>query len=449
MATKVEGGRLQRMARLAGLAARTGRDLATARAKQVLTNSDALGVGEALRPTAERMVEVLGSMKGAATKVGQFISLVDQEVFPPEARQALQRLLNQAPQRLSPAETRQVIIDELGATPEELFAQFDPEPFAAASMGQVHGATLHDGRDVVVKVQFPGVDKAIEADLRNAGAMTAALSLAGGMFDARRYYDEIATTLRRELDYREEAKQLAEFRRVAAPWPEIALPEHVPEHSSSRVITMTRLRGPTLLEFANDPNVDAESRFRIAGQLVISSWGPFLSTGLIHADPHPGNYIVCADGRLGVLDFGATRQMDPSFVQTYWKVLDAAMADAKLPLMRVLTDAGFELGGDPVQTEQWLQALSAIVEQPVRKPYYDFGACHIAVDVRKLSQRYPAVALQSRPPENSLMFYRSLLGIAGDLRLLRAAGNFRQMTAEIMERSRAQGFLTGSIASVA
>ncbi len=436
MANQVEGGRLQRMARLAGLAARTTRDLATARAKQMLGNGDAAQMGESLRPTAERMVEVLGSMKGAATKMGQFISLVDQEVFPPEARQALQRLLNQAPQRLSPEAARAVILEELGATPEELFAQFDPEPFAAASMGQVHGATLHDGRDVVVKIQFPGVDKAIEADLRNAGTMTAALSLAGGIFDARRYFEEIAATLRRELDYREEAKQLAEFRRVAAPWPEIALPEHVPEHSSARVITLTRLRGPTLLEFANDENADAASRFRVAQQLVVSSWGPFLSTGLIHADPHPGNYIVCADGRLGVLDFGATRQMQMDFVQTYWRVLDAAMADTHLALHDLLTGAHFELRGEPVETEKWLQALSAIVEAPMRRSHYDFGACQIAVDVRKLSQQYPAVTLQSRPPENSLMFYRSLVGIAGDLRLLKAAGNFRAVTADIMARAR-------------
>ncbi len=436
MAHEVEGGRFQRMARLAGLAARTTRDLASARAKQVLTQSDSMHVGEALRPTAERMVEVLGSMKGAATKMGQFISLVDQEVFPAEARQALQRLLNQAPQRLSPAEARQVILDELGSPPDELFAQFDPEPFAAASMGQVHGATLRDGRDVVVKVQFPGVDKAIEADLRNAGAMTAALSMAGGMFDARRYYDEIAMTLRRELDYREEAKQLAEFARASAPWPEIALPEHFPEFSSSRVITLSRLRGPTLLEFANDETQSPEARFRVAEQLVISSWGPFLATGLIHADPHPGNYIVCPDGRLGVLDFGATRQLDPLFVDAYWKVLDAGMAHEHLALQPLLLGAGFELRADPVQTEEWLQALSAIVEQPTRKSFYDFGACQIAVDVRKLSQQYPAIALQSRPPEHSLMFYRALVGIAGDLRLLRAAGNFRATTADIMRRAR-------------
>ena len=437
MAHEVEGGRLQRMARLAGLAARTGRDLATARAKQALGTSDAAQIGEALRPTAERMVEVLGGMKGAATKMGQFISLVDQEVFPAEARQALQRLLNQAPQRLSPAQAREVLQEELGATPEELFAQFDPEPFAAASMGQVHGATLRDGRDVVVKVQFPGVDKAIEADLRNAGTMTAALSLAGGMFDTRRYFDEIAMTLRRELDYREEAKQLAEFRRVAAPWPEIALPEHVPETSSSRVITLTRLRGPTLLEFANDPKQDAATRFRVAKQLVISSWGPFLATGLIHADPHPGNYIVCEDGRLGVLDFGATRQLEPHFVELYWRILAAGLAHEHLPLRTVLGDAGFELRADPQQTEAWLQALSAIVERPVRASHYDFGDCQIAIDVRKLSQQYPAVTLQSRPPDNSLMFYRALVGIAGDLRLLKAAGDVRGVTAEIVARARA------------
>jgi predicted unusual protein kinase regulating ubiquinone biosynthesis (AarF/ABC1/UbiB family) len=435
MAKEVEGGRLQRMARLAGLAARTGRDLATARAKQILTQGDPQDLGETLRPTAERMVEVLGGLKGAATKMGQFISLVDQEVFPPEARQALQKLLNQAPQRLSPEQAREVLAAELGGTPEELFAQFDPEPFAAASMGQVHGATLFDGRDVVVKIQFPGVDKAIEADLRNAGAMTAALSLAGGVFDARRYYDELAMTLRRELDYREEAKQLDAFRVVAQRWPEMVLPEHVPERSSSRVLTMTRLRGPTMLEFANDETQSQEERFRVAALLVYASWGPFLATGLIHADPHPGNYIVCADGRLGVLDFGATRQLEPIFVETYWQILTAMMTHTHLPLREVLTRAGFELRADPAQTDQWLEVLSEIVERPVRRDFYDFGACEMAVDIRKVSQKFPAVTLQSRPPEKSLMFYRALMGLAGDLRLLRAAGDFRTVVSEVMRRA--------------
>ena len=137
-----------------------------------------------------------------------------------------------------------------------------------------------------------------------------------------------------------------------------------------------------------------------------------------------------------MLDFGATRQLEPVFVQTYWQILEASMAQNHLPLREVLTRAGFELRGDPAQTDRWLEALSEIVERPVRRSHYDFGACQMAVDVRKVSQQHPAVTLQSRPPERSLMFYRALMGMAGDLRLLRAAGDFRAVTAGIMERAR-------------
>lgn len=421
----VEAGRLHRMARLAGVAARTTRDVIAARAKQKLMGSTDSDVGAALKPTAERLVEVLGEMKGAATKVGQFLSLVDQDGFPEEARTALTKLLNQTPKRMPWSQVQAVVAAELGQPVAAAFASFEQEPIASASLGQVHGATTHDGRDVVVKIQFPGVDAAIETDLRNAGTLSKALSLAGGVLDTARYYDELAATLRRELDYREEVKQLLAYREALRPWPDLVVPDPLPELSTGKVLTLQRLRGPSMLQVAQDPDATAETRFRVGSQLVTATWGPFLSKRVIHSDPHPGNYIVMSEGRLGVLDFGATKVLSTRFVTAYWRILEAAFAGKRADLLQLLLSAGFELKGDYVKTDAWLHGLGDIVERPFRQDAYDWGACRIAIDVRTHARKDALTALRLRAPEESLMFYRSAAGAAGVLRMLKASGDFQ------------------------
>ena len=436
MADHVQGSRLQRMARLAGVAARTSRDLVAARVRQKLQDGGEAQLVASLTPTAERLVEVLGEMKGAATKMGQFLSLVDQDTFPAEARKALTRLLNQTPGTMGWQAVREVIEQELGGPPEQHFASFDPVPLASASMGQVHAATTLDGRDVVVKVQFPGVDKAIEADLRNAGALAKALSIAGGVLDGRKYYDEIAAVLRRELDYRQEAEQLRIYRAALRPWPDLVVPDIIESLSATRVLTLERLHGPTMLQFAHDPSAPPEDRFRVGTQLVTAAWGPFLSQGVIHADPHPGNYIVLPQGRLGVLDFGATKQLSVPFTLSYWRLLDDAFHDRPSDLANLLESAGFEMIGERARMDAYLQGVAAIVQRPFTSDFYDWSRCRIALDVRSHVARDALVSLRCRAPEEGLMFYRSAVGGAGVLKMLGAAGNFRQVLQGIAATAR-------------
>jgi predicted unusual protein kinase regulating ubiquinone biosynthesis (AarF/ABC1/UbiB family) len=431
----VESGRLTRMARLAKVAARTTADVLAAKAREKLGASDADMAG-ALRPTAERLVEVLGEMKGAATKMGQFISLVDQDIFPPEARAALHKLLHQTPQRMSWEQVQAAIRSELGGDPDDLFAEFSREPLASASMGQVHAATTRDGRDAVVKVQFPGVDRAIEADLRNAGMMARALSVAGGVFESRHYYEELAQVLRRELDYRQEVAQGEIYREALKPWPDLVVPKFYSELSSTRILTMERLRGPTMLQAAQNPEFDAASRLRIGQQLVAATWGPFLSQRVIHADPHPGNYIALPDGRLGVLDFGATKTLSPRFTLAYWHLLGEAFASEQPDIYGILQQAGFEILAGRAVVEPWLRDLTAIVQRPFSADHYDWGACRISSDVVELNKRHLMTAIKVRAPEESLMFYRSAAGAAGDLRLLKSAGNYRAILQQVAEVAR-------------
>jgi predicted unusual protein kinase regulating ubiquinone biosynthesis (AarF/ABC1/UbiB family) len=437
MADHVEGGRIRRFARFATVAARTTGDLLKAGAKKRLLNTDEdEALATALEPTAARLVEVLGSLKGAATKLGQFVSLVDQDTFPEEARKVLTKLLSQAPHRMTYEQAGEVFAAELGEPPEELFESFGEEPFASASMGQVHAARTKDGREVVCKIQFPGVEKAIESDLKNMNLLVKGLSLAGGVLDGREYAEEIAQTLRIELDYRQEVEQLEAYKRAVAPWEGLYVPEVVPELSATRVLTLERLNGPTLLDFSHDESRTKDERYQIACRLVEAVWGPFLREGLIHADPHPGNYIVLEDGRLGVLDFGATKRLSPPFVSAYWRMLTAGLRGDRPAIVPMLELAGFDLRGDPDAMEEWIQVLAEICERPVRNEDYDWGACRISADCKAHFTKNVTKVLRCRAPQEGLMFYRASAGAAGDFRLMRAHGDFRAAARSFMEVAR-------------
>jgi predicted unusual protein kinase regulating ubiquinone biosynthesis (AarF/ABC1/UbiB family) len=427
MTDHVQGGRFRRFAKFATAAALTAKDLVAAGAKRrLLGDGDAAAIDAPLEQTAARLVAVLGELKGAATKLGQFLSLVDQDTFPEEARKVLGRLLSQAPHRMTRDQAAEVVARELGRPPEELFAEFSEAPIAAASMGQVHAARLPSGREVVVKIQYPGVEKSIESDLANVGLLARGLALGGALLDGRSYLEEIAATLRRELDYREELRQLAEYREAARPWLDrLAVPEPVEPLCAARVLTLERLRGPTLLEFAQDESRSPEARLDVAVRLVEAIWGPFLRERLIHADPHPGNYIVLEDGRLGVLDFGATKRLSVPFAIAYWRMVKAALAGGRADILRLLTAAGFEMRGDPAELDVWLHALAEICERPIRCDHYDWHACRIAADCRDHFARNVGTMLRCRAPAEGVMFYRAAAGAAGDFRLLRAKGDFR------------------------
>ncbi len=285
-------GRLGRVVRLAGVGARAGAGFIVSK-----SGPDA----------AEYAAEVLGTLRGLAAKVGQTLSYVDGLV--PEAQRetyerALARLRDRAP-RSSPDAIRGLIEDELGAPIGKLFETFDERPFASASIGQVHRATLPDGRQVAVKVQHPGIASAVESDLKNAGLMQGLVSALGPRgLNAQAAYDEVATRFREELDYELEAERQRAFAKLHAGDEKIKIPEVMPERSSRRVLT-TALAGGISYERATEAS-EAERRawaetlwrFVFKGNLV---------GGMFNADPHPGNYLFGPDGLVTFLDFGCVQ----------------------------------------------------------------------------------------------------------------------------------------------
>lgn len=294
--SRLPTGRLSRLARLAGASARTSASL--------LLSRDGAA---AARATAE----VLSNLRGLAAKVGQMASYVDGVVPEPHraAYEAAMSKLRAAAATSEPSAVRRIVEEELGAPIESLFSEWEERPFASASIGQVHRARLPDGLLVAVKVQHPGVDVAIESDLKNAAVLESLVELMGpkGM-DAKSVFDDVRARFREELDYGLEAERQATFARLHAASPSIAIPKVIAERSSRRVLTSELMSGRSLDEVADAPESIRRGYAETLWQFVFKGTLVF---GLFNADPHPGNYLFREDGSVVFLDFGCVQAIEP------------------------------------------------------------------------------------------------------------------------------------------
>ncbi|MGH9225687.1 MAG: ABC1 kinase family protein [Acidimicrobiales bacterium] len=289
--------------------------------------------------TAQDVAEVLGNMKGAIMKAGQMVSFIA-DGLPPEAQAAMATLQADVPP-MAPSLAEQVIREELGADPEKLFLDWDPIPKAAASIGQVHKAVMPDGREVAVKVQYPGAAKAIKSDLDNAEllyGLFAAFALKN--MDVKAMVDELRDRMGDELDYRKEAQSQAEFAERYRGHPFIHVPDVVPERSAQRVITSEWVDGLSWQEFLDAATQEqkqhaAETLFRFAE-------GSIWHHGVFNGDPHPGNYrFHPKKGKVTFLDFGLVKRWGPGELETLSPILDAILRQDPPGLVGALVKAGF------------------------------------------------------------------------------------------------------------
>ncbi|MGH2903777.1 MAG: ABC1 kinase family protein [Solirubrobacteraceae bacterium] len=272
--------------------------------------------------TAERYAELLGRSKGALMKAGQMLSFVSLGPAVPSEFQsvyqaALTRLRDDAPP-MAPELARAVLEDQLGRTTASVFAEFDWEPLAAASIGQVHAAQLPDGRAVAVKIQYPGVAAAIDADLKNNELLATFLGLIFGLspgkvsFDVRGVAREMSVRITEELDYRLEATNQAEFAEFYRGHPFIHVPEVIDELSTDRVLTQELVQGKPWSEALA---AEQDLRNQWAEAIWRFVFGSYHHLGLFNADPHPGNYLFHDDGSVSFLDFGCIKRFDPGQVK--------------------------------------------------------------------------------------------------------------------------------------
>ena len=266
--------------------------------------------GDVTARNAKALKETLGQLKGPLMKVAQLMATIP-DLLPPEFAAELTELQTNAP-AMGPAFVRRRMAAELGPDWLGRFAEFDQTPAAAASLGQVHRAVAHDGRPLAVKLQYPDMQSAVESDL---GQLRAILSLGRQVFgaiDTREVAEEIGERIREELDYAREAKAMRLYGAFFAARDDISVPTPDPDLSSARLLTMDWLDGRGLQSFKGE---DLETRNRVAKILFEGWWTPLMHLGVIHGDPHLGNYSFAdAGGRLNLLDFGCVRIFPPVFV---------------------------------------------------------------------------------------------------------------------------------------
>lgn len=326
-----------------------GRVVAGQAARQVGTRIATAGRGDQYRAArlekrqaeaARAIVTGLGTMRGAAMKIGQMLAVVDMGIFPEEVREDMQKamakLLHSAP-TVPFAEMRAVIEAEVGARLTEVFAEFDEQPLAAASIGQVYRARLKDGRAVAVKVQYPGIDKAIRADLRNLTMVLRAGRIVAPNTDWSALSQEIRERLEDELDYTLEAQNQRAVARIYRGHPFITVPEVIAEHSGQRVLVTEFFEGSRFEQVCAWP---AEQRHRVAETIFRFYFGGLLVHRQFSPDPHPGNFLVGADGTVAFLDFGLYKHLDRSATDTQRALLRAILTDSPEQIFAEMQRAG-------------------------------------------------------------------------------------------------------------
>ena len=382
---------------------------------------------------AEQIVAALGTMKGAAMKLGQVMSFLDVGLVPEEYRDEFQRklaALRDAAPTVTFKEMRKVIEAELDDPIDEVFESFDEEPIAAASIGQVYRARLQDGRDVAVKVQYPGVAAAVRADMQNLGLiLRLAKRIAPGM-DPQAIGREISERIEEELDYELEAQNQRTLARIFRNHPFIVVPAVVTSLSRERVLVSEYVEGTG---FEDLKTYAQEDRDRIGEILFRFYFGCLYRHGQFSGDPHPGNSRLMDDGRMAFFDFGLFKRMPPGAVELEMSVARAIIEGDSATIMRLGTEVGFFPEPEKFDPERVLAHFRAAtswytVDHEVElTPEY---ATQVLIDMSDpRSEYFGQLRHESAPPDHIFGRRMEVLTLAV-LSQLHATGNFHRIARE-------------------
>jgi predicted unusual protein kinase regulating ubiquinone biosynthesis (AarF/ABC1/UbiB family) len=342
-AAKLPTGRLARTARVGGLVTGQGLRWAGMRTANRVRSPERAAAAQSERTaaTVQELVDQLGRMRGAAMKVGQMISMVDFSDLPEEEQAELQRTLATLRDDIPPvpfARLERMMRKELGGPLERVFSDFDEQAFAAASIGQVHRATTVDGGDVVVKVQYPGVAEAVETDLRNAMLLLPLVKRLAPGLDAKALAVEMRERIGEELDYELEAQHQRRIERIMRGHPFIRVPRVYTDLSTRRVLVSEYIEGD---RFETVRRAEEATRDRYGEIVFRFFFGLLYRDGIALGDPHPGNYLLCPDGRVGFLDYGLLRNVDAARVAEERAIALAVREGDAAALKAALLAAGY------------------------------------------------------------------------------------------------------------
>jgi predicted unusual protein kinase regulating ubiquinone biosynthesis (AarF/ABC1/UbiB family) len=431
----IPSGRIQRTARVGQAIGSSGARYAGTRARNVVRSEDAAhaAIDQRHLEAAEKMVDALGQLKGAAMKIGQLASFIDTEFLPPEYRELYQEKLADLRSSAPPMPwktVKKVLEEEWDEEPEELFEDFEHDAAAAASIGQVHRATLPDGRRVAVKIQYPGVAKALRADMQNAGMiMRLAKALAPGL-DAKAAAEELKERVLEELDYEYEAQNQRTFARAYRGHPFIYVPDVVTRLSRSRVLVSEWVDGMSFEDVKALPQ-DERDRF---GEIVYRfCFGSIYHLRHFNADAHPGNYVWMADGRVAFLDFGMTKQLDQDQIELEIVAIRAVLDDDPERLREALADLGFLSKPKRVEAERLMAHVKAVGgwyledrEVTIDSTY----VMNVMTAVTDPRSEFYALMRRENLPANELMGRRMEFGVLAVLGQLAATRNWLRIGSE-------------------
>jgi predicted unusual protein kinase regulating ubiquinone biosynthesis (AarF/ABC1/UbiB family) len=434
--SRIPTGRVQRTAKVGSVIGGQGARYAGTKAANLVRSKEAADEKLDARhlEAAERMVDALGTMKGAAMKIGQLASFIDTEFLPPEYAEMYQEKLGELRSSAPPMpweKVRKVLEEEWeGDEPEDLFEHFDHEATAAASIGQVHKAVLPDGRVVAVKIQYPGVAEAVRADMQNAGMiLRLAKALAPGL-DAKAAAAELKERVLEELDYEYEAQNQRSFARGYRGHPFIYVPDVVTRLSRRRVLVTEWVDGRGFDEVKELPQ-EEKNRF---GEIVFRfCFGSIYHLQHFNADAHPGNYVLMDDGKVAFLDFGMTKQLDKEQIELEITALDAVFDEDPERLRIALHDLGFLNNPKKIDAEKLMEHVKTVggwymQDEDVRiSPRYVMKVITAISDPR--SEFYDLMRREN-VPANELMGRRMETGVMAVLGQLEATRNWYRIGRE-------------------
>jgi len=426
--------RWRRNSKLARLGARIGIGHAATSARKVFANAERKEVlsREREMKTAQQVAGELGNMKGALMKLGQMASYLD-DGLPESLRLALAQLQSNAPP-MSVELVHDVIRQEFGRNVNELFVEFDEEPIAAASIGQVHRAIIIDPktgseRAVAVKVQYPGVADAIDADLRTADLLGTLLAFGFKSLNPEDMVAEIKDRLREELDYTREARNQKEFAEFYRGHPFIHVPEVIDHLSTARVLTTELVNGSNFDEVLTWSQEERDKAGESIFRFVFRSLYRFRA---FNGDPHPGNYIFHGNGRVTFLDFGLIKHFTIEEMDMFKSMVKSAVIDHDMETYRSIVENAGMLQKDLDLSTDEVGAYFSHFYEPVRESReMTWTTAYATSIVRHTFDRSSPIAQYATVPRSFVFIQRINLGLYAILGQLGARGNYRRIAEEL------------------
>ena len=430
---RIPSSRLGRFSQLGRLAGGMVGGMVTEGARQLARgNRPAIGDILLTPANARRLADRLSEMRGAAMKMGQLLSMDSGQILPPQLGEILTRLREDA-HRMPLGQVAQVLDNSLGKQWKEAFQRFDFTPIAAASIGQVHRATLKNGREVAIKLQYPGIEKSIDSDIRNVGMLLKLSGILPDGIELGPLLEEARQQLHHEADYEHEAELLRRYHARLEKDQRYSVPGVISELSSRRVLTMDFLHGDPIETIEN---LESPERNEAASRLTELAFREVFDWGMVQTDPNFANYLYEHEtGVIQLLDFGAAREHDVQQRNDMRMLLNACMANIDELILDAAARVGYLGKDDPPGYADSVLLLLRTATQPLRAagPFH-FGSSDLA---RQMGEQVKQMRLESRysrmPPMHILFLHRKLGGLYLLLSRLRATVDIAELASPYLD----------------